>query len=130
MTGQDDRLATTVRRLRERAQLSLRQLEEASGVHRALISRIEAGERRPKPATLHRLAEALGVDAGELLEAAGHTTNRADALPTLQPYLRAKYGHLPAPARKELADYLQRLEAEYGNTPAGTKTRKKERRSP
>jgi hypothetical protein len=63
---------------------------------------------------LTRLAEALGTDASELLMLAGHTADQADALPSLKPYLRAKYSHLPAAARKELSDYLNRLETEYG----------------
>lgn len=112
-TKHHEELARELRKLRLRARLSVKQLETSSGVSRAAISRIENGEKLPTPVTLNRLASALGVDAGELFQAAGYTTSQADALPTLKPYLRAKYGHLPAAARQEVAEYLSRLEAEY-----------------
>ncbi len=114
MTTPHEQLAARLRKLRLRAGLSVKALEAESGVSRAAISRIENGEKLPTPTTLNRLAGALGIDASELFKAAGYTTTGAEALPALQPYLRAKYSHLPAPARKELADYLERLEAEYG----------------
>ena len=89
-----------------------------SGVHRANLSRLERGEAtRPQPETLTRLAEVFGIDASELLTAAGYTAARADALPNLPVYLRTKYGHLPAGARKELAEFVGRLEAELGQRP-------------
>jgi hypothetical protein len=52
---------------------------------------------------LIRLTEAMKVDASELLP-----RRRLLHLPV---YLRTKYGHLPAGARKELADIVARLEA-------------------
>ncbi len=115
MSTQHDQLAKLLRKLRLRAGLSVKELEVKSGVSRAAISRTENGEKLPTPTTLNRLAEGLGIDASELFQAAGYTTTGAEALPALQPYLRAKYAHLPAAARKELADYLDRLEAEYGS---------------
>jgi transcriptional regulator with XRE-family HTH domain len=117
MTTPHQQLAALLRKRRLEAGLSVKQLEANSGVSRAAISRIENGEKLPTPTTLNRLAEALGIDASELFQAAGYTTTGAEALPALSPYLRAKYGHLPAPARKELTDYLARLEAEYGSKP-------------
>jgi len=122
MPTQHQQLAALVRKLRLEAGLSIKDLEASSGVSRAGISRIERGEKKlPTPGTLNRLAEGLGIDASELFQAAGYTTSGAEALPALSPYLRAKYGHLPAAARQELADYLERLEAEYGSKakPAG-----------
>ena len=113
MTTHHEQLAALLRRLRQQAGLSVKELEAKSGVSRAAISRTENGEKLPTPTPLNRLASALGVDASELFQAAGYTTTGAEALPALQPYLRAKYSHLPATARKELADYLARLEAEY-----------------
>lgn len=92
----------------------MRELEAKSGVHRSIVSRLERGEAStPLPETLIRLAEALGADASELLTAAGYTATQATALPSFRPYLRAKYGHLPEDAQRELAAYLDRLEADY-----------------
>ncbi len=118
MTRSTNALGPTLQRLRKAAGLSLRELQEGSGVNRSVISRVESGEyMQPRPETLTRLAEAIGADASELLTAAGYTSAKADGLPNLPIYLRSKYGHLPASARKELAEFVTRLEAEYGSKP-------------
>lgn len=128
-------LASTLARLRNRTGQSVRELEDASGVARSVISRIEAGEyRKPAPSTLTRLAGGLGADASELLTAAGYTATKADALPSLRPYLRNKYGHLSADARQQLEDLLGELEAEREakrarRTTKKAKPRTSERRS-
>jgi transcriptional regulator with XRE-family HTH domain len=115
MAATDSSLDRTLQRLRQQAGLSLRDLEERSGVSRAIISRLEHGENKnSRPSTLTKLAEALGVDASELLTAAGYTASQAQALPSMRPYLRTKYGHLPVGAQRELARLLERLEAEHG----------------
>ena len=113
-------LAQTLTRLRKGAGLSLYGLGAASGVNRSVISRVESGEyQKPSPATLNRLAAAMNTDASELLTAAGYTANEAEALPSIRPYLRTKYGHLSATAQKELAEFLDRLETEEGTKRAG-----------
>lgn len=110
-------LARTLTRLRRQSGLSMRQLEERSGVGRALISLTESGERRPKATTLQKLAAAMNADAAELLVAAGYSGTHAEALPPMPVYLRTKYGHLSAAARKELAATVARLEAEQAAKP-------------
>ena len=57
-----------VRRLREAAGLSLRTLEELSGVAYRVIFALEHGERDPRLGTLRRLARALGVSVGDLVD--------------------------------------------------------------
>jgi hypothetical protein len=66
-----------------------------------------------------KLATALGVPASELLTIAGYTSTQAEALPAIRPYLRSKYGHLSATAQDELAEFLERLEAEESTKRAG-----------
>ena len=113
MSATKPSLATTLSRLRQASGLSVRDLEDASGVARSVISRLEHGENlQPTPPTLSRLASALGVDASELLTAAGYTTSQAQGLPSIRPYLRTKYGHLSADARQQLAEFAERLERE------------------
>ncbi len=78
MTAKTSQLSSVLRRLRQASGLSIRKLEETSGVHRSNISRLESGKAtEPNPETLTRLAEALGVDASELLTAAGYTATRS-----------------------------------------------------
>jgi HTH-type transcriptional regulator, competence development regulator len=51
--------------LREQKALTLRDLEEASGVGADAISKIENGHRKPRPSTLRKLARALGIEVEE-----------------------------------------------------------------
>jgi len=46
--------------------MTLMELEAASGVGASTISKIERGVSRPQAITLHKLADALGVEVGEL----------------------------------------------------------------
>jgi len=48
--------------LREQKALTLHDLEELSGVGADGISKIENGHRKPRPATLRKLARALGIE--------------------------------------------------------------------
>lgn len=59
--------ATKLRQLREARALSLRELQELSGVNYNTIWFIEAGRRqRAHPRTVRKLAQALGVEPTEL----------------------------------------------------------------
>jgi transcriptional regulator with XRE-family HTH domain len=54
-------MGTYLRRLRDQAGLSQRDLARRLGCQQPAISRLEAGEVRPNIATLQRIAEALGL---------------------------------------------------------------------
>ena len=61
--------ATKLRKLRETMILSLRELEELSGVSYNTIWFIEAGRRkRTHPRTIRKLAKAVGAQPTELIE--------------------------------------------------------------
>lgn len=57
-----------LRELRRRRVLSMRELEELSGVSHNTIWRIEAGRQGAHPRTIRKLAKALGVEPEELLK--------------------------------------------------------------
>ena len=57
-----------LRELRRERVLSLRELEEQSGVSYNTIWRIEDGRQGAHPRTIRRLAEALGVQPSELIK--------------------------------------------------------------
>jgi transcriptional regulator with XRE-family HTH domain len=61
-------LGTNLREARERLGLTQEQVAERSGVHATEVSRIEAGKRDPQVSTLKRLAAALEVAPGRLLD--------------------------------------------------------------
>ncbi len=56
-----------LRQLRHERVLSMRELEEASGVSYNTIYRLENGITGGQPRTIRKLARALGVDAVELV---------------------------------------------------------------
>ncbi|HET6570921.1 MAG TPA: helix-turn-helix transcriptional regulator [Solirubrobacterales bacterium] len=57
-----------LREARERLGLTQEEVARRSGVHVTEISRMEAGKRDPKISTLRRLANALEVKPGQLLD--------------------------------------------------------------
>jgi len=54
--------------VREQRDLTQEKVADRSGVHATEVSRFEAGKRDPRVSTLERLAEALEVSPGELLQ--------------------------------------------------------------
>lgn len=120
MAATKETLAEGLVRLRHATGLSLRQVEEQTGIDRSILSRLESGEKRqPSPGTLTKLASTLGVTPGELFTLAGYTSSEADVLPDIRPYLRSKYGHLSKTAQDDLAAFLERLESEEDTKRAG-----------
>jgi transcriptional regulator with XRE-family HTH domain len=61
-------LGTNLKAARKRLGLTQEQVAERSGVHATEISRIEAGKRDPQVSTLRRLAKAVEVPPGQLLD--------------------------------------------------------------
>lgn len=57
-----------LRELRRRRVLTLRELEEESGVSYNTIWRIENGYREVRPSTIRKLAATLGVEPEELVK--------------------------------------------------------------
>jgi transcriptional regulator with XRE-family HTH domain len=56
-----------LKRLRKLRALTLRELEQESGVSYATVWRIENGHSDVRPSTIRKLARALGVDIAELV---------------------------------------------------------------
>jgi transcriptional regulator with XRE-family HTH domain len=61
-------LGKNLRAARKRLGLTQEQVAERSGVQAGEVSRIEGGKRDPKVSTLEKLAAAVEVKPGQLLE--------------------------------------------------------------
>jgi len=61
-------LGVNLRQARKKLDLSQEQVAERSGVHATEVSRIEAGKRDPRVSTVERLAEAVELRPGQLLD--------------------------------------------------------------
>ncbi|MEU0537072.1 helix-turn-helix domain-containing protein [Amycolatopsis tolypomycina] len=82
-------LANLIRQGREAAGLSVRQLAPLVGVHHSVLARIESGEvARPSAEVVQHIAEALELDAAELLAFVGVKPT----LPEPRVYFRRAYG--------------------------------------
>lgn len=79
MTSQDcaARFAKNLRRCRKRADLSQEQLGLRSSLHRTAIGLLERGARMPRIDTLVKLAAALEIPPGELIEGIAWTPGDA-----------------------------------------------------
>ncbi|WP_170335516.1 helix-turn-helix domain-containing protein [Ruegeria arenilitoris] len=63
-----DRLSGNMRRLRRSKDWSQEELAHQSGIHRTYISDLERGARNPTIEVVDKIAVALGVPCGELLD--------------------------------------------------------------
>ncbi len=63
-----EQFAANLRRERKRVGLSQEALGERAGLHRTAIGLLERGERLPRIDTLIKLAQALPVEAADLLD--------------------------------------------------------------
>ncbi|HET9163904.1 MAG TPA: helix-turn-helix transcriptional regulator [Solirubrobacterales bacterium] len=59
---------TRLREARERLGLTQEEVAQRSGVHVTEVSRMESGKRDPKISTLRRLAKAVEVKPGQLVD--------------------------------------------------------------
>ena len=62
-----ERLGARIKELRRRRGLTLEDLAERAGVSRAMISKVERGEKNPTLVVTAKVAEGLGVTISELL---------------------------------------------------------------
>jgi transcriptional regulator with XRE-family HTH domain len=110
---QAQQLGTLLRARRAALELSLRQVAQLTGLNISTLSEIETGVNlSPLPDTLKLLAGALGLSVSDVFVATNWLP--ADELPTLKPYLRAKYGDLDEQAITELEAYAIRLIDRHG----------------
>jgi transcriptional regulator with XRE-family HTH domain len=111
------KLGRILREARRKAGLSARELADRVGVHPSTVTLIERAEvEEPRPAKLTRLAEALDLDAADLLTLAGYES--ASKLPGFGIYLRTTTA-LPDRAIEELHGHYQYLQQKYGVGEAG-----------
>src|SRR3990170_3542382 len=71
MTEQEPMIGASLRNVRRRQGLTLRQVAESAGVTESFLSQVERDIASPSIATLRRIAVALGMSIGEILDQAG-----------------------------------------------------------
>ena len=112
-----NKLGQHIKRLREERRLNVRGLAAKAGLTGSAVSRVENGKRAPAIDTLKAIATALDVPLMDMFAMSGHLTPYD--LPSLTPYLRARYGHLSEASLTAIDDYLKRLIDEHDLDPQG-----------
>ncbi len=101
---------------REQAGVAMYGLATKLGVDRSQLTRLEQGSvRNPRPEILAAYAEAIGVPAADIFTMAHMPL--AKGLPTLRPYLRAKYRDLTAEDAAQVEAFVDDLMRKHGNGP-------------
>lgn len=99
-------LGLLVHEKRERARISLRQLERDTGLSHNYLSRLEAGEFSDvKLTVLARLVRRFEISLDELYLATG--CKLTNELPEIEPFLRAKYPAWPESAVASVSEYCR-----------------------
>jgi transcriptional regulator with XRE-family HTH domain len=97
-----------LRKHRTDQHLSVRALATRAGIDHATLVHLEHGKyRTPRPDTLKGIATALGLPMADVFALANYVVPYD--LPSFSPYLRAKYGDLPAAAIADLDSYFRDL---------------------
>ena len=102
-------LGKRIRAAREEAGLSIRELAGMIGVDSGHLSRVEADERRAKADLLQRIADALEIEAEELLAYIGVKPS----LPEPRLYFRRAYGMTD----EEAQEAVRLIEQNFRNKP-------------
>lgn len=111
---QASELARYLRENRERAGVSAYSLATRVGIGRAQLTRLEQGQvLNPRPEVLAGYADAIGVPLADIYAIAGIPA--AKGLPTLRPYLRAKYHRLSAEDAAKIEAFVDDLMKQHDN---------------
>jgi transcriptional regulator with XRE-family HTH domain len=111
--AQGTQLGQLLKARRETSGLSTHRLAAAAEMDQATIVRLEAGSIvAPRPDKLSRIAQVLGISGADVFALAGYAV--PTDLPTLRPYLFAKYRELLAEDIDKIEAYVARIAKKRG----------------
>jgi transcriptional regulator with XRE-family HTH domain len=100
-------LADFLRARRKDLSLTLRDVEQKTGLSNAYLSQVENGKiAQPSPSSLSKIAEAYNLSFGRLMELAGHPTATQTGKKTMVFRRLGRVEELTEDEEIELADYL------------------------
>jgi len=115
MAAEKRSLGTELHDIRTMRKLSLRDVEEATGISNAYLSQMENDKvSKPSPHFLHKLAKLYGVDYEMLMEAAGYVHDREQKGGASTPLGAALFSdqNLTPEEEQQLALYLRFLRSQ------------------
>jgi transcriptional regulator with XRE-family HTH domain len=105
-----EQLAAYLKKARKDKGLTLRAVQQETGVSNPYLSQLENGKiRKPSPSVLHKLADCYGVSYELLLQLGGHPTPKRQNPP--QPFHRigTRLEDLTEEEEEKLTEYLEFL---------------------
>jgi transcriptional regulator with XRE-family HTH domain len=108
-----DQLAKLLSSRRQSLGLSAREVARRADIDVGVVIRLERAENpRPRLENLKAIGEVLGIPAADLYTAADAMP--AGQLPSLRPYMRAKFRDLPDDAVAEVESFIEQLARKHG----------------
>jgi transcriptional regulator with XRE-family HTH domain len=106
-------LINVLSKKRAEAGLGIREVARQAGVDAGTVLRIEQGMiPTPKAESLQAIGKVLGIRSIDLFAIVGWIPS--DDLPSIGPYLRAKYRQLPPEALQEIKTHFEAVAHKYG----------------
>jgi transcriptional regulator with XRE-family HTH domain len=112
-----DKLNVHLKEARKRTDLTLREVEDATGISNAYLSQLESGRiKKPSPTILFKLAGCYKIPYEHLLELAGHPVPQHPDGKALRPNFRLgdDLGNLTKEEEQKLQEYLEFLRSKKG----------------
>lgn len=109
MTNEKNELGRYLKCLRQAKHLTLRAVQEETGISNAYLSQLESGRtKQPSPVVLHKLAEIYSVAYEELMERAGYPVPNAEEIQTSSG-IKSRLGDITSEEEEALLEYLSFL---------------------
>lgn len=112
MNGDLTKLGQVLKQGRENRGLSLRAVEESTGISNAYLSQMEGAKiQRPSPVDLHKLCKLYQIPYALTMEYAGYPLPDGVPIATKQQRLLARLGRTTPDEEDALVDYMEFLRA-------------------
>lgn len=103
-------LGEFIKASREAKGLSLRAVEQATGISNSYLSQLESDKiKQPTPITLHKLSKVYGVPYSALMTLAGYPVPGSDDIASSKAGLAARVGPITSHEEEALIEYLEFL---------------------
>jgi len=107
-----EQLSVYLKKTRKEKGLTLRAVQQATGVSNPYLSQLENGKiRKPSPSILHKLADCYDVSYELLLQLSGHPTPKRQNPPRPAHRIGTKLEDLTEDEEEKLTEYLEFLRA-------------------
>jgi len=110
----NETLGTYLKTVRKQKSLTLRTVEDKTGVSNAYLSQLENNKIvNPSPTILHKLAECYGVSYEHLMKLTGYPINEKEQMPAFR--LGGDFENLTPEEKERVMEYIEFLKSRRRN---------------